>query len=214
MKRISGLREQDDALIPEQEAEDARRSVIPLHERGVEASRRDVELQVHRLAHTYARPLLQLASRLVGRNDAPDVAQEGFISLIKWLRGLSLDKTRELLEEPQSFNRLIYKFVACRAYDHIRRESRRTAALGRSSGEQELLEAAGMSKQHLAAEMTRLEQAYATLPAAQRIVHVLHHYYGFTDTDFLETLGLEKSNSRTLVHRASVALKVAMEMKQ
>jgi len=68
-------------------------------------------------------------------------------------------------------------------------------------------------KQHIAVDIERLERAYATLPPAQRIAHVLHHYYGFTDADFEATLGLTRTNSRTLVHRAHLALKRAMEMK-
>jgi len=72
----------------------------------------------------------------------------------------------------------------------------------------------------------RLEYVYRAMRPIQRIVHILHHFYGFTARECVATLAsnvelltesnleaLTESNVETLIYRATQELKQAMEMK-
>jgi DNA-directed RNA polymerase specialized sigma24 family protein len=77
--------------------------------------------------------------------------------------------------------------MACRAHQHLRTRRR----------DPEL-------------EGDCLERAHDALSPAERIVYVLHYYYGFADSDFEIMFDLSKVHSQRLVHRALSKLKRAM----
>ena len=169
----------------------------------------------HRFVQGHAGWLRRLATRLVGRNDGDDVAQEALVSFMKWSRTHPLQQVLELLRSAEQSKALVYTIAARRAYEHLRRRERRRdhptvdgAEIERGTSEP------AMPRLGVRADLDRLEAAYAALSPMQRIAHVLHHHYGFTDAELAETLGTSKTNSRTLVCRANRALKSAMEMKQ
>lgn len=152
--------------------------------------RRERARLVKQLAGEYRTQLLMLAARLVGRDHAEDVAQQAFVRLAQRIAKRPLPEVMALLRSPPDLRKLMYRIAVCRAFEHMRRLAERPE-LGEDAG--------------------RLEAAYASLSPMQRIAHVLHYYYGFTDADFKLTLGISKTNSRTLVCRANRALKRAME---
>lgn len=185
--------------------------LVQILERRLETLRSEQKELVWQLAHRHAPALRLLATRLVGSNEADDVTQEAFISLLRWVQARPVSEIKALLDSKNGVQRMLVRFTACRAYDLLRQPANRREQLTASGEESELRgSAAAVLPQYLAVEIARLEHAYAALPPAQRVVHVLHHYYGFTDADFEQTLGLSKANSRTLAHRARMALKVAM----
>ena len=153
-----------------------------------------------------------LAARLVGSNDGDDVAHDAFVNLLSWMRETPVPQIQELLDSENGVTRLVHRLTVCRAYDHHRRNTRRREDLTAHGDELELPSAGAHDTPppFLAPEIERVEHAYAALTAVQRIAHVLHHYYGFTDTDFEETLGWNRATSRSLVHRANQALKRAL----
>jgi RNA polymerase sigma factor (sigma-70 family) len=184
--------------------------IIELPRWRLEAARREQDQLLQQLAHQHADTLLVLASRLVGRDDARDVAQEAFISLARWILRKPLPEARALLGSGDELRKLMFRITTCRAYDLLRKQGHESARI-RDAVDPECAVHECAPHPHTALELARLTQAYAALPAAQRIAHVLHYYYGFTGADFEATLGITETNSRTLVHRATRALKRAME---
>lgn len=177
-------------------------------DRQLEEARQEQSRLVREFAQEHSRSLLRLATRLVGGNDAEDVAQEAFVDLARRIKNRPAAETMALLESPEALSRLMYRITACRAYDHLRR-LRRNAIADRSVDAETVVDQPPPHRAEI--DVRRVEYAYAALPPAQRVAHVLHHYYGFTDADMEATLGISKVNSRTLVRRANLALKRAME---
>jgi DNA-directed RNA polymerase specialized sigma24 family protein len=191
---------------------DAPGQPIGISEPLIEGAHGEQARLLQQLADLHANTLLLLASRLVGRRDAHDVAQDAFISLARWIMKQPVLEARALLDAHDELSRFMFRVTACRAYDFWRKRSRRELVTD-DGGEIEHIIDDRHRDPGIALELARLDHAYAALPPAQRIAHVLHHYYGFTDADFEATLGLTRTNSRTLVRRANLALKRAMEMK-
>ena len=184
---------------------------VPLLENRLERARCEQADLIRQLAHQHSRTLFVLAIRFAGCNAADDVAQEAFISLATWITKHPLSEVKRLLETPKDLQKLMCRVTARRAYDFSRK--RRERAIEESEVER-VVDGTPLLDPQTAIAIARLERAYASLPAMQRIAHVLHHYYEFTDADIEDTLGVKKTNSRTLVHRANLALKRAMEMKR
>lgn len=105
------------------------------------------------------------------------------------------------------------RITACRAFEHLRRREIPSGASHGDRAEIEVVDVSMPQRLHTTLDVERVERAYASLSAMQRIAHVLHYYYGFTDTDFQLTLGISKTNSRSLVSRANRALRRALEEK-
>jgi RNA polymerase sigma factor (sigma-70 family) len=183
---------------------------------GVEAAGREEQAMrwerdrlVQQFAREHGGQLVQLAARLVGRSNAEDVAQDAFESLAKLIAKRPEREVMALLRTQEDLRKLMCKITACRAYEHLRRRSR--IYLTGNGMDIEPVDSAGLQDSELKLDVERLERAYQNLSPMQRIVHVLHHYYGFTDADVAATLGISKTNSRSMVCRATRALKSAME---
>jgi DNA-directed RNA polymerase specialized sigma24 family protein len=210
-EQLEAMQREQAALVElSQAADDARSSDQDEANQG-----RECASLFHRFVQEQSSWLRRLATRLVGRNDGDDVAQEAFVSFMKWNRTHPPLRVLELLRSTEQSRALVYTITARRAYEHLRRRERRTdhvtsdGAEIEHGGGQPVMPCAGVGL-----ELECLEAAYSALPPMQRIAHVLHHHYGLTDAELAETLGTSKTNSRTLVFRANRALKSAMEMKQ
>jgi DNA-directed RNA polymerase specialized sigma24 family protein len=173
----------------------------------------------------YGRQLLEMATRMVGRTHAEGVAQEAFARLAERIERWPLSEAMALLRSPTDLRKLMCRITACRAFEHLRRREHLTGASNddraeiraetraETRAEIEVVDVSVLQRLHMTLEVARVERAYASLSPMQRIAHVLHYYYGFTDTDFQLTLGISKTSSRTLVNRASRALRRALEKK-
>lgn len=161
----------------------------------------------------YWRQLLTMATRMVGRTHAEDVAQEAFVRLAERIERRPLPEVMALLRSPTDLRKLMCRITACRAFEHLRRRENLTGASNDDRAEIEVVDVSMSQRLQTTLDVERVERAYTSLPPMQRIAHVLHYYHGFTDTDFQLTLGISKSNSRTLVSRANRALRRALEKK-
>jgi RNA polymerase sigma factor (sigma-70 family) len=189
--------------------------VVGIAVRPVESVRPDQDELIRQFAHEHGPALRKVARRMVGREDGDDVAQEAFVNLLNRIRAKSQQEVTELLHSPHQLVKLMYTITARRAFDHLRRKRRRRDELTEDGAPAESrLGEPGTLHQHVSIEIRRLARAYELLPPIQRIVHVLHHHCGFTDADLEVTLGISKTNSRTLVHRANETLIRAMEKNQ
>jgi len=150
-----------------------------------------------------------LSRRLVGSNDADDVAQETFVSLMKWLRKRSVEDALDFLRCGSGVRPLLCTIAIRRAFDARRR--RHHAKVETDGDIEGSAPDRAVRSPHVGFELLRLETAYEALPPMQRIAHVLHYHYGFTDADLSATLEIAKSTCRTLIRRARLMLKSAME---
>jgi RNA polymerase sigma factor (sigma-70 family) len=180
------------------------------------AVRREQECLIRQFVNDHGRQLVGLAARMVGRASAEDVAQEAFVRLAKRIEQYPLPEVMALLRSPSDLRKLMYRITACRAFEHLRsRYGRAERRAGASELERALDEASLLRSQHdlgLDVSVDAVERAYRKLPPMQRLAHVLHHYYGLTDSELAAALNTSPSNSRSLVCRATRALRRAMEM--
>lgn len=162
----------------------------------------------------YGRQLLTMAARMVGRTHAKDVAQEAFVRLAERIERWPLPEVMALLRSSTDLEKLMCRITACRAFEHLRRRESLTGAPDDDRAEIEVVDPSMPQRLHTTLDVERVERAeraYASLSPAQRIAHVLHYYYGFTDTDFQVALGISRTSSRALVGRANRALRRALE---
>jgi len=101
--------------------------VVPLPTRRVAASRQEQERLISQLAREHGSALRILAARLVGANDAEDMAQDAFVSLLRWIKGRPQSQVEELFRSHDGVQRLMCRITACRAYDYLRHRSSRSA---------------------------------------------------------------------------------------
>lgn len=155
---------------------------------------------IHQFISDHGRQLLAIARRLVGRTHAEDVAQDAFVKLAQRLEQCPPPEVMALLRSPTDLRKLMCRITACRAYEHLRHRENRAHAPADGGAAFEAI------------DVERVERAYARLSPTQRIAHVLHHYYGFTDKDFELTLGISRSHGQTLARCAHRALRHALEL--
>lgn len=155
--------------------------------------------------------LLRLAARFVGPSNAEDIAQDAFVSLNRWILVRPLEHVMRVLENRGELDRLMRCMTVRRAIEWIRKHRRPNELAAEDPVDAELAGTGWQELPRTAFEMTRLERAYEQLPPMQRVVHILHHYYGHTDTEIAQMLRLTKPCVRTLAARANFALKRAME---
>jgi len=185
--------------------EEARRA-----ERELDHQRLEQRSLFYKLIREHSPLVRRLAARIIGQHEADDVAQEAFVSFTKWLRQRPLQDGTALLQSPLEARALLCTMAARRAYDARRRPRPVLTATGNE------IEETARSRPidpELGLELEQLSAAYDALPLLQRIAHMLHYRYEFTDTELSATLGIPKSTCRTLVSRANRALSRAMETK-
>ena len=154
--------------------------------------RGEQEYLIRQLVREHGRHLIELAARMVGRASAEDVAQEAFVRLAKCIERSPLPEGMQLLRSGADLRKLMVRITACRAYDHLRQHWQHDPGLDGS--------------------VDAVERAYRALPPMQRLAHVLHHHDGLSDGELAEALGTSPSSCRSLVGRATRALRRALEM--
>jgi len=167
---------------------------------------------LQQFVRAYGRQLLMMATRMVGRTHAGGVAQEAFVRLAERIERRPLPEVMALLRSPTDLRKLMCRITACRAFEHLRRREPLTGA-SNDRAEIEMVDVSMLQRLRTTLDVERVERAYTSLSPMQRIAHVLHYYYGFTDADFQLTLGISRTNSRALVSRANRALRRALENK-
>jgi RNA polymerase sigma factor (sigma-70 family) len=204
--QLEAMRRERAALVEISQADDEARRA----EQELECQRARQRTLFYKLIREHSPLVRRLATRIIGDREADDVAQEAFVSFTTWLRRRSLEDGIELLQSPLKARALLCTMAARRAYDAHRRPG---PVLTESGTEIEQTAKSRPIAPELGLELEQLAAAYEALPLLQRIAHILHYRYEFTDTELSATLGIPKSTCRTLVSRANRTLSRAMEAK-
>ena len=159
----------------------------------------------------YQARVYRLACRLVGVDDAPDVMQEGFLSVYRNLASF---------RHEARFGTWLYRIITNAALMHQRARARRPAesleaflpefdATGRHCRAPEELQVAAradelLDRQQLAASA---RTALDRLPDLYRSAFVLRDLEELTTAEVAEVLGVEPATVRQRVHRARLMLR-------
>jgi RNA polymerase sigma factor (sigma-70 family) len=154
-----------------------------------------------------------MAGRMAGWADAEDVVQDACIHLLWCIRRMPRSESSKTLASDGALRALMSTITSRRAFDLLRKKQRKKEHVTADGASLEWGDDGSMQRSQAALDVTRLERVYSAMRPIQRVVHVLHHFYGFTARDCATTLNLTESNVETLICRATEMLKHAMEVK-
>ena len=161
--------------------------------------------------------VLAYVTRLVGPQDAEDVAQEAFLKINKGLRNF---------RGQSALSTWVYRIATNAALDRLRREARRSLKEGDSScaleertGSEDVTEGLlnaeaplNPEQQAIRREMNAcLRSVIDSLPPAYRTSLVLSDLEGMTNKEIAEVLGVTVDSVKIRLHRARSRLKKALE---
>ena len=163
------------------------------------------------IAIRYQARVYRLACRLVGQDDAPDVVQEGFLSVYRNLTSF---------RHESRFATWLYRIVTNAALMHLRARMRRPVesleaflpefdGTGRHCQTPAELQVAAradelIDRRHLAEEAAA---ALERLPDLYRSAFVLRDLEELTTAEVADVLGVEAATVRQRVHRARLMLR-------
>jgi RNA polymerase sigma-70 factor (ECF subfamily) len=156
-------------------------------------------------------PLDRYLERLVGRNEAEDLAQEVFLKINKGLPDF---------EGQSSLSTWVYRIATNAAVDRMKsrsyRETRETVALEEISGapEHRCVEEASLSaeREAIRSEMTRCIQEFVgRLPADYRAVILLSEMKELRNRQIAAILGISLDAVKIRLHRARARLQAEFE---
>ncbi len=159
--------------------------------------------------------LYRLASRMMkDEDDAREVLQEAFVSAWKGLK---------TFEGKSQFGSWIYRVVANAALMALRSKRRHPSSVSVDDMESSTLEAAVAEAGHgpnwarrpddelQSTELRKaVDLAIAALPESQRVVFQLRDVDQLSTEETAEVLGINEPNVKTRLHRARLALRVAI----
>jgi DNA-directed RNA polymerase specialized sigma24 family protein len=191
------------------EANEAERRLEDQGQRG----NKDQIGRVWDIAFQYQRNVRLLATWLIGAigaDEADDVAQEAYLDLHKWVCRHP-EKVEALLSSKDGVQRFLIYITTCRARDLLRQRTSRRDRLTTIGYTHELYSDSAVDPvQHVTMEINQLSRIYQMLPFDQRVVHILHYHFGYTDGQIEKVLGANKNSIRSLAHRANEAIKRAL----
>lgn len=162
----------------------------------VEACRRGEREALHAFYERYRRRVFSLIARIVGPQDAEELAQEVFL---RAFRGL------EKFRGDAQLSTWMYRLAVNAALSHATRTQARQK---RDLGEDALMalpaEDAPATDPRLRA---RLERALHSLPAGYRAVLVLHDVEGLQHEEIAEILGCRVGTSKSQLHKARAKMR-------
>ena len=162
----------------------------------VEACRRGERAALHQFYERYRRRVHSLIARIVGAQDAEELAQEVFL---RAFRGL------EKFRGDAQLSTWMYRLAVNAALSHATRTQARQK---RDLGEEALMalpaEDAPATDPRLRA---RLEKALGELPAGYRAVLVLHDVEGLQHEEIAEILGCRVGTSKSQLHKARAKMR-------
>lgn len=174
-----------------------RATSVPSDEQAlVEACRRGERQALHQFYERYRRRVFSLIARIVGAQDAEELAQEVFLRAFR-----GLDKFRG----DAQLSTWMYRLSVNAALSHATRAQARQK---RDLGEEALLalpaDEGPTSDPKLRA---RLERALARLPAGYRAVLVLHDVEGLQHEEIADILGCRVGTSKSQLHKARAKMR-------
>jgi RNA polymerase sigma-70 factor, ECF subfamily len=160
----------------------------------VEACRRGEERAMEALYHRYKRRVFGLVTRIVGVEDAEEVAQDCFVRIFRGLPKFRGDS---------ALGTWIYRLAVNAALSHATRRAKRRTA-GDEALERVPARQAAPRDPNLAA---RLEQALRDLPPGYRAVLVLHDIEGLSHEECAEIVGCRVGTSKSQLHKARAKMR-------
>jgi RNA polymerase sigma-70 factor (ECF subfamily) len=162
----------------------------------VEACRRGEREALHTFYERYRRRVFSLIARIVGAQDAEELAQEVFLRAFR-----GLDKFRG----DAQLSTWMYRLAVNAALSHATRAQARQK---RDLGEDALMalpaEDAPATDPRLRA---RLQRALSELPAGYRAVLVLHDVEGLQHEEIAQVLGCRVGTSKSQLHKARAKMR-------
>jgi RNA polymerase sigma factor (sigma-70 family) len=174
--------------------------------------------QIEQFLRESLKDLLVLAARLVGPSDAKDIVQEACANLMTCSASrLSMDWDSYIIDQGGLSN-LMRTIATRRAYDLLRKQYRNREYLATDGAPADFGDSTVMQRVEAALDVAHVQAAYPALPPNQRIVHILHFWYGLTAAECAAALCLG-ADTRVVkkvekwISRATESLKCAMEEK-
>ena len=150
---------------------------------------------MERLYHQYKRRVFGMAHRIVGGNDAEEVAQEVFVRVFRALASFRGDS---------ALSTWIYRLTVNASLSHLARRGRRQEVSDESAMEQVAAPPAVERDSGLAA---RIEAALGKLPAGYRAILVLHDVEGLSHEECAAILECRVGTCKSQLHKARAKMR-------
>lgn len=151
---------------------------------------------IERLFHRWNAKLLRAARRYCGNDEvAHDIAQECWLGICKGLNRL---------RDPARFRSFAFAVLHRRGADHLRKMIRERKNLAEQN------EQVPISAPASQADSLAINQAFAGLPAEQRLAAHLHFVEGLTLKEIAEVQGIPDGTAKSRLFHARRALKTAL----
>jgi RNA polymerase sigma-70 factor (ECF subfamily) len=161
----------------------------------ISACRRGEARAMEMLYHQYKRRVFGMAHRIVGANDAEEVAQEVFVRVFRGLAAFRGDS---------ALSTWIYRLTVNASLSHVARRGRRQeVAVDDALAEVPAPPAVERDPQ-LAA---RIEQALGELPAGYRAILVLHDVEGLSHEECAAILECRIGTCKSQLHKARARMR-------
>lgn len=149
---------------------------------------------------------LYVVARLILRDDgrAEDATQEALVTAWRRLRGL---------RDPDRFEAWLHRLLVRACYREARRGRRRGSIEVQVDGlvMPEAFGAVDPPIDLALADRDQLERGFRRLDVDQRSVLVMHYYLGFSLDEAADVLGIPPGTVRSRLHRATNAMRAALE---
>lgn len=163
----------------------------------IEACRRGEERAMEALYHQYKRRVFGLVTRIVGKNDAEEVAQEVFVRIFRGLARFRSDS---------ALSTWIYRLSVNAALTFVTRRARR-----QHLGDEVLAQVAAPARAPRDPALAdRLEEALAQLPPGYRAILVLHDVDGLSHEECAEIMGCRVGTSKSQLHKARARMRALL----
>jgi RNA polymerase sigma-70 factor, ECF subfamily len=161
----------------------------------VAACRRGEARAMEMLYHQYKRRVFGMAHRIVGANDAEEVAQEVFVRVFRGLAAFRGDS---------ALSTWIYRLTVNASLSYLARRGRRQEVPVDDTLAEVPAPAAVERDPGLAA---RIESALAALPAGYRAILVLHDVEGLSHEECAEILECRVGTCKSQLHKARARMR-------
>ena len=160
----------------------------------IEACRRGEARAMEMLYHQFKRRVFGMAHRIVGANDAEEVAQEVFVRVFRGLANFRGDS---------ALSTWIYRLTVNAALSHLARRGRRQEVSEENIPEQ----AATPEPERDPGLAARIEAAMKELPAGYRAILVLHDVEGLSHEECAAILECRVGTCKSQLHKARARMR-------
>jgi len=161
----------------------------------VAACRRGEHAAMEMLYHRYKRRVFGLVTRIVGAQDAEEVAQDVFVRIFRGLAKFRGDS---------ALSTWVYRLSVNAALSHVSRNKKKRL---QESEDQLAFVPAPRAPERDPGVAARLERALAQLPPGYRAVLVLHDIEGLSHEEVAGIIGCRVGTSKSQLHKARARMR-------